>query len=238
MIHNDDCFNVFKNLSSESINLILVDLPYGTTACKWDEIIPFERMWEEVNRITTINAPIIFFSQQPFTSKLINSQLKLYHHELIWVKSNGSSPFHAKLMPMKKHENILIFCKSKPVYNPIMKTGKPYKWNSKRTKGEASNIKQTRETPINNTGTRFPDTILAFKSDRGLHPTQKPLLLLEYLIKTYSNEKDVVLDFTMGSGTTGVACVNTNRQFIGIELDKEYFDIAQQRIQEAADEKY
>jgi len=221
-----EAIKILKTLPPESIDLILVDLPYGTTACKWDSIIPLDAMWKELNRICKKNTAMIFTAQQPFTWKLCSSNPKNFRYELIWQKPNATSPFRAKYAPMKKHENILVFYKKQPIYNPQMGKGKPYKWNSKRSGGEASNIIQKKETPINNLGTRYPGSILAIKQERGLHPTQKPVALMEWLIKTYSNPKQTILDFTMGSGTTGVACLKNDRKFIGIEIDKKYFDIS------------
>ena len=157
----------------------------------------------------------------------------MFKYEWIWKKPNGTSPFKAKFMPMVNCEEILVFGNGKIKYNPQMGEGKPYKWNSKRTKGDASNIKQTKETPIDNKGTRFPKNILRFNQERGLHPTQKPVALFEYLIKTYTNEGDLVLDNCAGSGTTGVACVNLKRNYILIEKEKEYCEIAEKRIAEA-----
>ncbi len=227
-----DSLNVLRTLPNNSIDLLVVDLPYGTTACSWDSIIPLDAMWEEVNRICKKNSAMVFTSQQPFTWKLCSSNPKNFRYELIWQKPNATSPFVAKYMPMKKHENILIFYRDRPVYNPQMEKGKPYKWNSKRSGGEASNIIQKKETPINNLGTRYPSSILLMNQERGFHPTQKPVALMEWLIKTYSKPNQVVLDFTMGSGTTGVACLKNKRKFIGVEINKKYFDIACVRINE------
>lgn len=230
LLINGECIKVLKTLPDKSVNLVLVDLPYGTTACKWDSIIPLDAMWNELNRICKENSAMIFTAQQPFTWKLCSSNPKDFRYELIWQKPNATTPFRAKYSPMKKHENILIFYKKQPVYNPQMEIGKPYKWNSKRSGGEASNIIQKKETPINNNGIRYPSSILPMKQERGLHPTQKPVPLMEWLIKTYTNSKQTVLDFTMGSGTTGVACLKNNRRFIGVELNKRYFDVACERI--------
>jgi len=225
-----EAIKVLKTLPKESVDLVLVDLPYGTTACEWDSIIPLDAMWEELDRICKKNTAMIFTAQQPFTWKLCSSNPKDFRYELIWQKPNATSPFRAKYAPMKKHENILVFYKKQPIYNPQMEKGKPYQWNSKRSGGEASNIIQKKETPIDNKGTRFPSSILPAKQERGFHPTQKPVVLMEWLIKTYSNPKQVVLDFTMGSGTTGVACLKTKRKFIGIEINKKYFNVACSRI--------
>jgi len=214
------------------VDLVLTDLPYGTTACKWDSIIPLPDLWKELLRLGKLNTAYIFTCQQPFTWFLAASNPRMLKYELIWEKPNGTNPFQAKHMPMKKHENILIFCKGKPIYNPQMEEGKPYKWNTKRSGGEAGGIVQRKETPIDNKGTRFPGSVLQFPQERGLHPTQKPVALMEWLIETYSNKGNVIMDCTMGSGTTGVAAVNCGRNFIGIELNKEYFDLAENRIKE------
>ena len=227
-----NCLELMKKLPDKSVDMILCDLPYGTTACKWDTIIPFEPLWKEYKRIIKDNGVIILTASQPFTSILVMSNIKMFKYEWIWEKPNGTSPFKAKYMPMTNCEEILVFGNGKTKYYPQMEIGKPYKWNSKRSKGEASNIKQTKETPIDNKGTRYPKSILKFKQERGLHPTQKPVALFEYLINTYTNEGDLVLDNCAGSGTTGVACKNLKRNFILMELDEEYCKIAEKRINE------
>ena len=231
-VYLGDCLEVMKDIPDKSIGMILCDLPYGTTACKWDTIIPFEPLWEQYKRIIKDNGAIVLTASQPFTSALVMSNIKMFKYAWIWEKPNGTSPFKAKYMPMINGEEILVFGNVKIKYNPQMEIGKPYKWNSKRSGGDASGIKQTKETPIDNKGTRYPKNVLRFNQERGLHPTQKPVALFEYLIKTYTNEGDLVLDNCMGSGTTGVACKNLNRNFIGIELDAEYFKIAEKRINE------
>jgi len=225
-----DCLEILPSLPSGSVDLVAVDLPYGTTACDWDSIIPLDKMWGELSRICKPDAAMIFTAQQPFTWKLCASNPKMFKYELIWEKPNGTNPFQAKVMPMKKHENILIFYNSKPTYNPQMRRGKPYKWNSKRSGGSAGGIKQSKETPIDNKGTRYPGSVLRFKQDRNGHPTQKPVKLMSWIIKTYSEPSDLVLDFTMGSGTTGVAALRSKRRFIGIEVNEHYFRMASERI--------
>lgn len=230
----DDCFKVFPHIKNQSVNMILADLPYGTTACSWDSIIPLDQLWKELLRIGTPGAVFVFTCQQPFTTILAASNIEMLKYDLVWEKPNGTSPFQAKYMPMKRHENILVFYKGKSTYNPQITEGnKSYKWNAKRSGGEAGGIIQKKETPIDNKGTRFPISVQRFSQERGLHPTQKPVSMMEWLIKTYSNDGDTILDCTMGSGTTGVAAVNCNRDFIGIELDKPYFNIAEKRILEA-----
>jgi len=194
-------------------------------------------LWKELKLVAKSNAAYVFTAQQPFTTTLINSNLKWFKYCLVWQKPNGTSPYQAKYMPMKCHEDVVVFYDKQPTYNPQMREGKPYKWNSKRSGGEAGSIKQTKETPIDNEGTRYPISVLEFSQDRGLHPTQKPVALMEYLINTYSNPGDMVLDCCMGSGTTGVACVNTNRKFTGIEKDKKIYIGADKRIKQAIKDK-
>ena len=224
-----DCLEIMKDIPDKSIDMILCDLPYGTTACKWDTIIPFEPLWEQYNRIIKDNGAIVLFSQMPFTAELVHSNLKLFRYEWIWQKDNGTGFLNAKKMPLKIHENILVFYKKLPTYNPQMRTGfKPYKCKQGRHSTNYGAYEQGHITESN--GERYPIDIIEFKKDSGLHPTQKPVALLEYLIKTYTNENDVVLDNCMGSGSTGVASINTNRNFIGIELDENYFNIAKERI--------
>ena len=230
MILKGNCITLLKDLKEDSIDMILVDLPYGTTACKWDSIIPLELLWKEYNRVCKEEAAMVFTSSQPFTTTLAHSNLNNLRYSLVWEKPNGTNPFQASIMPMKKHEDILVFYRKLPTYNPQMVSGKPYKWNSTRSGGEAGSITQSKETPIDNKGTRYPSSVLHFKQERGLHPTQKPVPLMEWLIRTYTNEGDVVLDNTMGSGTTGVACKNTNRKFIGMEQDTDYYNTSKKRL--------
>lgn len=233
-LHLGNCLEILSTLPDNSIDMILTDLPYGTTACKWDVIIPFEKLWPELNRITKINGAMIFTSIMPFTAILATSNIANLKSEWIWEKPQGTNPLSAKKMPLKSHENILVFCRKQPTYNPQMWYSTPYSgFNSDTSKiGEVyGNVKSKhRDNP---TGERYPKTVLRFKQERGLHPTQKPVALFEYLIKTYSNENDTILDCTMGSGTTGVAAVNTKRNFVGIEIDPKYFSIAEDRINKA-----
>lgn len=220
--------------------MVLCDLPYGTTACKWDTVIPLEPLWEQYWRIIKENGVILLFSDEPFTCKLINSNIKNFRYKWIWNKTRGSNFQNARFMPMKCHEEICCFYKAKPVYNPQFWYSTPYKTNEKKRKkkieglrgGSAANICTA---TISEDGRRYPLSILTYKRDGNRHhPTQKPVSLCEYLIRTYTNKGDTVLDSCMGSGSTGVACVNTGRRFIGIELDEKYFDIAQKRIKDAA----
>ena len=234
-IYKDDCLVVMDKLIEQGVKVdaIITDPPYGTTACKWDSVIPFDKLWESYNRIIKDNGAIVLFCKQPFTTELIHSNLKLFKYEWIWEKDNGTGFLNAKKMPLKKHENILVFYKKLPTYNPQMRTGfKPYSQMSGR--GSSNYGEQIRVQTIND-GERYPIDIIEFKRDKEkLHPTQKPVALLEYLIKTYTKENETVLDNCMGSGSTGVACVNTNRNFIGIEKDEKYFEIAKNRIEKAS----
>lgn len=232
LLHGD-CLELMKDIPDKSIDMILCDLPYGTTRNKWDCIIPLDRLWNEYDRIIKDNGVIALFSQMPFTAQLVCSNLRLFRYEWIWEKEMGSGHLNAKKMPLKIHENICIFYKKLPIYNPQMRIGfKPYTAKSGR---QSSNYGDQVSVKTVSEGQRFPIDILKFSKDKKelYHPTQKPVSLLEYLIKTYTNEGDIVLDNCMGSGSTGVACVNLNRNFIGIELKQEYFDIANERINHA-----
>jgi site-specific DNA-methyltransferase (adenine-specific) len=228
-----DCLELMKDIPDKSIDLILCDLPYGTTACKWDNVIPFEPLWEQYKRIIKDKGAICLFGSEPFSTELRHSNLKMFKYDWIWEKEQGANFMLVKYQPYKVHEIISVFSKKTHLYNPQMTEGKPY-ISGKGTSGDITgNVKKTQ---TKNSGTRYPRSIQKFNTDKGkgsYHPTQKPVALLEYLIKTYTNEGDTVLDNCMGSGSTGVACVNTNRDFIGIELDKNYFNIAKNRIEAA-----
>lgn len=230
---NGDCLVEMDKIADKSVNLILCDLPYGSSVCKWDTILPYDKLWKHYNRILADKGNIILFGTGLFAYSLALSNTKLFRYELIWQKSKCGSPFSAKYMPMKKHENILVFGNPAAVYNPQMTVGEPYK--RKWTPNKINNMKfGIKGVETNNEGTRHPISILNFpqkwRRQDQVHPTQKPTELLEYLIKSYSNENDLVLDNCMGSGSTGVACINTNRNFIGIELNNEFFEIAKNRI--------
>ena len=231
-LHLGDCLDILPTLPDDSIDMVMVDLPYGTTACKWDSIIPLDFLWEQYNRICKDNAAMVFTAAQPFTTILASSNIQNFKYEWIWEKPQGTNPMNAKVMPLKSHENILEFYRSKPTYNPQMWYSTPYSgFSSDVSKiGEVYGSQKSKHRD-NPEGSRYPKTILKYKQEKGLHPTQKPVGLMEYLIKTYTNEGDSVLDNTMGSGTTGVACINCNRNFTGIESDKKYFDIAKERIE-------
>ena len=231
-----DCLELMKDIPNKSIDMVLCDLPYGTTRCKWDSIIPFEPLWEQYNRIIKDNGAIVLFSQMPFTAVLVMSNLKMFRYEWIAEKSMATGFLNAKRMPLKCHENICVFYKKLPTYNAQMTKGKPYSMTRRDIGGQYLHNFESIETK--NEGTRCPRDILRdlwkpYCGGKMYHPTQKPVSLLEYLIKTYTNESATVLDNCMGSGSTGVACVNTNRNFIGIELDENYFKIADERIKDA-----
>ena len=237
LLHGD-CLELMKDIPDKSIDMILADLPYGTTACKWDTIIPFEPLWEQYERIIKENGAIVLFGTEPFSSQLRISNISSYKYDWIWEKPQGVNFAQCNHMPMKVYESISVFgkfglsknAKIQPVYHPqgLIEV-------NKKTKAKT----YSEHRPTNNNRdhvqrfSNYPRQILQFPQARGLHPTQKPVSLLEYLVQTYTNEGETVLDNCMGSGSTGVACLNTNRKFIGIELDDKYFEIAEQRISEA-----
>jgi DNA modification methylase len=233
-----DCLERMKEIPDGSVDMILADPPYGTTACKWDSVIPLEPMWEQLKRVIKPNGAIVMTASQPFTSLLITSNLKMFKYDWTWQKPKGTGHLNAKKQPMRDKEDIVVFYSKQCIYNPQMTKGEPYK--DKAGKDHSSSTSMTniygaytnkRET---NDGFRYPKQIQSFPVvERGtVHPTQKPVALMEYMVSTYTNEGETVLDFTMGSGTTGVACVNLNRKFIGIELDETYFNIAKERIEQ------
>jgi len=231
-----DCLIEMQNIPDDSVDLILTDPPYGTTACKWDSVIPFDLMWEQLNRIIKPNGAIVLFGSEPFSSLLRCSNIKDYKYDWIWEKSKASNFVLAKKQPLKAHEIISVF--HSKIYNPQKTQGKPYNKGREKRSGNLTGF-LTEVTNSNNhllenkTGLRNPRSVQYFvtaEREGKHHPTQKPVALMEYLIKTYTNEHETVLDFTMGSGTTGVACLNTNRNFIGIERKDKYFDIARNRM--------
>jgi site-specific DNA-methyltransferase (adenine-specific) len=235
-IYQMDCIEGMKLIPDKSIDMILCDLPYGTTRNKWDNVIPFDLLWEQYERIIKDNGAIVLTAAQPFTSLLVTSNLKLFKYDLVWEKSQATGFLNAKKMPLRKHESILVFYKSLPTYNPQFTDGKPYvaKSNAKANKG---NYGKFNDNITINEGKRYPVSILPFKNGgKTYHPTQKPVALFEYLIKTYTNEGEVVLDNCMGSGTTAVAALRTGRHFIGFEIDPEYVRIANQRLENVRDE--
>lgn len=237
---NGDCLEVMKDIPDKSIDCVVCDPPYGTTACKWDVIIPFEPMWEQLERIVKDNGAIVLFGSEPFSSELRMSNIKNYKYDWIWEKEQGVGFQLVKYRPLMKHENISVFCKKTPKYFPqTIRLDAPIKVKRKagsNGKSESSPLKYSGER-ISEYTERYPVDILKFNRDKGFHQTQKPVDLLSYLIKTYSNEGETVLDFTMGSGSTGVACMETERKFIGIELDEHYFKISCGRIKQALEYK-
>ena len=227
-IYHGDCLEVMKGIPDKSVDMILCDLPYGTTACKWDTIIPFEPLWEQYERIIKDNGAIVLFGSQPFTTVLINSNIKLFRYSWVWEKEQGVNFLMAKKQPLKVHEDICVFSKKQTVYNPQMTEGKPY-ISGKGDSGEVTG--RVKKVQTKNNGTRYPRSIIRFKRETGLHPTQKPVGLCEYLIKTYTNEGELVLDNCIGSGTTAIACINTGRNFIGIEKEQKYVELARRRVE-------
>ena len=232
-IFNEDCLEGMKRIPDWSIDCIITDPPYWTTACKWDTVIPFDLMWKELKRIIKPNGAIVLFGSEPFSSALRMSNIKKYRYDIIWDKVNIGNPLNAKKMPLKSHENISVFYSKLPTYNPqktdlhINRVAKQYSVSDNFSNG-GSKVGYTSE--LNG---KYPKSIIKISNqnrNNKLHPTQKPVALIEYLIRTYTNEWETVLDFTIGSGTTAIACINTNRNYIGFELDKWYFDIANERI--------
>lgn len=228
-----DCLKLMKDIPDGSVDVVLCDPPYGTTACKWDSVIDLEEMWIELKRVTKQTSPIVLFSSQPFTTNLISSNMKMFKYCWVWEKNFSTNFLHAKRQPLRKHEDIVVFYKNSGSYFPLKTEGHP---PTQSATGSSLGSLWSGDRKRDYTGgdtTRYPTSILKFNAvdpKKRIHPTQKPIELLEYLIKTYSLEGQTILDFTMGSGTTGVACVNTNRNFIGIEMDENYFNIADTRI--------
>lgn len=236
-----DCLDVMQGIPDNSINMILCDLPYGTTICNWDTIIPFEPLWEQYKRIVKDNGAIVLTANQPFTSKLVMSNLKWFKCSWVWQKTKATNYVKARQMPMKYHEDIVVFGNKKLVYNPQMVLGKPYtkKAVSKAKKGTVFiDTRKIGDININN-GFRFPSTIILVSNAnyKSLHPTQKPVALFRYLVETYTNKGDLVLDNCIGSGTTAVACIETDRDFIGIETEQKYVDISNKRIKSIYDKR-
>lgn len=225
-----DCLEEMKTIEAGSVDMVLTDPPYGTTDCKWDSIIPLEPMWEQLKRIIKPNGAILLFGSEPFSSVLRISNLKNYRTEWFWNKAAASNVGLVKYHPLKVIETISVFGFKPTCYYPQMVKGKR---RMKGGKAPCNGIQGGLKPKYVSSDTYYPKNLLEFKKDRGFHPTQKPVALMEYMIKTYTNEGETVLDFTMGSGTTGVACANLNRDFIGIELDADYFKIAEKRIEDA-----
>lgn len=237
-VYLGDCLKVMKNIPEKSIDCIITDLPYGVTACKWDIVIPFDEMWKRLKAIRKDNTPIVFFGSEPFSSYLRLSNIKEFKYDWIWIKENGTNFLNSKYQPLKVVEDIIIFSGASSSYSKktIMKynaqviNGKPYTCTSGKTKHTYHKNPSGHKTI--NVGIRQPKNILFFNTQKGFHPTQKPIALMEYLVKTYSNEGDLVLDFTAGSGTTAIACINTKRNYLLIEKEQKYFDIINKRIEE------
>jgi len=238
-LYHGDCLELMKDIPDGSIDAIITDPPYGTTACKWDSVIPFDLMWEQLNRIIKPNGAIVLFGSEPFSSALRMSNIKNYKYDWIWVKEKGNGVGTAKYQPLRQTESISVFYKKNKYFPQMTKLDKPYrhiittkdseqkKWGFKSIGNEEKKYKTYTH--------KFPTNIINISREhntKNIHPTQKPVALMEYLIKTYTNEGETVLDFTIGSGTTAIACINTKRNYIGIELDKGYFDIATKRIKE------
>jgi site-specific DNA-methyltransferase (adenine-specific) len=242
-LYNADCLEAMRDIPDGSVDMVLTDPPYGTTACKWDSVIPFEPMWAQLKRITKKNGAIVLTASQPFTSALIMSNVKMYKATWYWRKERGTNFVQAKRYPMRVVEDCVLFCAGTPTYFPKMRDVKPYthvlpkKSNSPTQHMDSVSEGKDGNRIVKTYSQAYPVNILEIPRDnmakgKSLHPTQKPVALMEYLIRTYTNEGETVLDFTMGSGTTGVACRNLNRSFIGIEMDADYFAAASKRIDE------
>lgn len=229
-----DCLEVMKGMPDKSVDMILCDLPYGTTACKWDTIIPFEPLWEQYKRLIKNNGAIVLTASQPFTTSLIASNMDMFKYEWIWVKPQGVDPFMAKIRPLNNIEYVLVFCKGSPIYNPQYVKGEAYHIiRDKTPRVKETNGTTMKQTETMNWGQRLPIRTICFDQEKGEHPTQKPVALFEYLIATYTNEGEIVLDNCMGSGTTAIAAHNTGRFFIGIEKEPKYVEIARKRLEQA-----
>jgi site-specific DNA-methyltransferase (adenine-specific) len=237
-----DTLEKMKDVCDGTVNLILCDLPFGTTNISWDIIIPFNDLWDAYRRVLAPGGCVLLFGNQPFTSRLILSNLAWYKQALVWNKNKCGSPGLAKIRPMQVHEDIVVFAPGRTVYNPQMEVGEPYARKTEKPEGYVGRVNNhgygmKPRNGFTNDGTRYPKSIINisrdFSAQQQIHPAQKPVPLLEYLIRTYSNEGDTVMDNTMGSGSTGVAARNTNRNFIGIEKDPVFFNIAVQRVNAA-----
>lgn len=231
-LHNADCFDVFPKIASGTVDLVCADIPYGTTQCRWDSVLDLPLMWEQLYRIVKPSAAIVLFSAQPFTSVLVNSNLRDWRSEWIWEKGNATGFLNAKKQPLRAHENIEVFYRRQPTYNPQFTHGHERRTSKRKTVNSECYGKALTLTKYDSTS-RYPRDVQFFSSDKqtgNYHPTQKPLALVQYLIETYSNPGDTVLDFTMGSGTAGVACQQTERNFVGIEKDAAIYRTACQRM--------
>ena len=237
-LFNADCMDILPLIPDKSVQLILADLPYGTTACKWDSIIDLDLLWKQYKRIVKDNGAIVLTASQPFTTKLISSNYEMFKHEWIWEKNRGSNFASLKYQPMKEHESVIVFSKKTPIYKPIMQERKGgglarTKYGYSRTENSESEVMNFTPKHANHNGNnelRYPGSIQKFNCEVGKHPTQKPLELMKYLISTYTNDGDLVLDNTMGSGTTCLAAKELNRKFIGIEKEVKYYELAVARV--------
>jgi len=231
-IYNEDCLIGMAKIPDGSVDMILCDLPYGTTNCHWDTIIPFEPLWEHYKRVIKPNGAIVLTASQPFTSMLVMSNIKMFKYEWIWEKNHFTNFLNCSKMVGKSHENILIFSMGNLIYKPQMEKGNPY--IQKRGKRQPCAVVRqpiNESVTINTSGDRYPKSIIKIDSEHGKHPTQKPVALFEYLIRTYTNDGETVLDNCMGSGTTAIACIRSGRQFIGFETDKQYYEASLKRIE-------
>lgn len=233
-IYQGDCLDLMRDLPDGSVDLVLADLPYGTTQNKWDSVIPLDRLWAEYHRVAKQSAAFVFTAANPFTAALIMSNLRDFRQTLVWEKNVASNFLNANRQHLARHEDVVVFYRRQPTFNRQFSYGKPYTniRTGRDDTGDNYGSIAVRTDTVND-GRRNPTTILRFDREVGLHPTQKPVALMEYLVKTFSNPGDLVLDNTMGSGTTGVACVNTGRRFIGMEMSQEYFATAGRRLEEA-----
>lgn len=236
-LRHSDCLAEMATLPDQSIDMVLTDPPYGTTQCKWDAIVPLAPMWAQLKRVTKPNAAIVMTAGQPFTTTLIASNFELFRYTWVWDKTRGSNFANARRQPMKSHEDVLVFYRKQPIYNPQFWYSTPYQTKQRERSsviaGVGAGINDTCTATVSEDGRRYPLSIIEIKRDgKREHPTQKPVALMEYLVKTYTNPGARVLDFTMGSGTTGVACRKLLRRFVGIEKDAEYFALATRRIHE------
>jgi len=237
-LYNGDCLEVMDRLITDGIKVdaIITDPPYGTTACRWDSVIPFEPMWERLNKVIKPDGVMVLFGSEPFSSILRISNIKNYKYDWVWEKSKATNFLNVKKQPLRAKENISIFYRKQPTYNAQIKKGKAYNKGIRKNQSEDDVYGAFNQTEVKSNGDRYPRDVLYFKTAESegstFHKTQKPVALMEYLIKTYTNKNELVLDFTMGSGTTGIACKNLNRNFIGIELDNNYFNIAKERLEE------
>ena len=240
-LYKGDCLERMKEIPNDSVDMVLADLPYGTTNCKWDSILPLDKLWEHYNRVTKKNGAVVLTAAQPFTSVLISSNLKNFKYTWVWEKSKATGYLNAKRMPMRAHEDVCVFYRKPPLYNPQMWKSTPY------NKGKAHRPTDVYGSQVatlvkNDTGLRYPRSVQYFKTAESEgkvhHPTQKPVSLMEYLIKTYTSEGGTVLDNVMGSGTTGIAAIKSKRNFIGIEKEEEYYNLSLDRIQSELTEEY